>query len=123
MLWWPLNTNAPELSKPPNSSPGYRRVSIVRDGERALGASHPFYAMPPISQFKRFDVRELIRGGVEPFPEIRKRVDTLETGQGLLVIAPFLPSPLIEKLSSEGYATKVERGVGAGWMVYFWREA
>lgn len=78
--------------------------------------------MPPINQFKRFDVREMIRSGVEPFPEIRNRVDALEPGKGLLVIAPFLPSPLIEKFSSEGFATKVERGAGADWMVYIWRE-
>ena len=75
-----------------------------------------------MSQFKRFDVRELIRGGGEPFPEIRKRVDALEAGKGLLLIAPFLPSPLIEKLGSEGFASKVERGAGTDWMVYFWRE-
>jgi len=75
-----------------------------------------------MNQFKRFDVRELIRGGGEPFPEIRKRVDALEAGTGLLLIAPFLPSPLIEKLGSEGFASKVERGAGTDWMVYFWRE-
>jgi len=76
-----------------------------------------------MNQFKRFDVREMIRSGVEPFPEIRKRIDALEAGKGLLVIAPFLPSPLIEKLGSEGFASRIERGAGADWMVYFWREA
>jgi len=79
--------------------------------------------MPPMNQFKRFDVREMIRSGVEPFPEIRKRIDGLEAGKGLLVIAPFLPSPLIEKLGSEGFASRIERGASVDWMVYFWREA
>ena len=78
--------------------------------------------MPPLTQFKRFDVRELIRNGGEPFREIRKRVDALKPTEGLLIVAPFLPSPLIEKLSSEGFSSKVERGQGADWMVYFWRE-
>lgn len=73
-------------------------------------------------QFKRFDVREMIRTGIEPCPEIRKRIDSLGPGKGLVVIAPFLPSPLIEKLSNEGFASKLERGAGADWMVYFWRE-
>ena len=36
---------------------------------------------------------------------------------------PFLPSPLVEKLTSEGFASKIERGNGADWLVYFWREA
>ena len=79
--------------------------------------------MPPLNQFKRFDVRDLIRRGTEPFPEIRKRVDALKPDEGLIIIAPFLPSPLIEKLGSEGFASKVERGSGADWVVYFWRGA
>ena len=81
------------------------------------------YPMPPLSQFKRFDVRDLLRRGVEPFPEIRRRVDALGSGEGLILIAPFLPSPLIEKLGSEGFLSKLELGNGADWVVYFWREA
>ncbi|HEX7654997.1 MAG TPA: DUF2249 domain-containing protein [Verrucomicrobiae bacterium] len=53
---------------------------------------------------------------------MRRRVDALQPGEGLLVIAPFLPSPLIEKLQGEGFTAKVERGGGAEWLVYFWRE-
>jgi len=79
--------------------------------------------MPPINRFKRFDVRNLLQRGVEPFPEIHKRVELLTTDEGLIVIAPFLPSPLIEKLAGEGFSSKVERGHGADWMVYFWRTA
>ena len=78
--------------------------------------------LPPLNQFKRFDVRDLISRGVEPFPEIHKRVCALPAGHGLIIVAPFLPSPLIERLGAEGFASKVERGSGADWMVYFWRE-
>jgi len=79
--------------------------------------------MPPIQKFKRFDARSLIAQGVEPFPEIRRRVEALQAGEGLIVVAPFLPSPLVERLSGEGFAAKVERGSGADWLVYFWPEA
>ncbi len=79
--------------------------------------------MPPINKFKRFDVREILSRGVEPFPEIRKRVDALNPDEGLIVVAPFLPSPLIEKLNSEGFLSKLERGNGADWIIYFWRGA
>jgi uncharacterized protein (DUF2249 family) len=79
--------------------------------------------MPPINRFKRFDVRGLLQRGVEPFPDIHKRLDALKPDEGLIVIAPFLPSPLIEKLAGEGFSSKVERGNGADWMVYFWRTA
>jgi len=78
--------------------------------------------MLPLNRFKRFDVRDLIRRGGEPFPEIRKRVDALKPDEGLIIVAPFLPSPLVEKLHGEGFASKVERGQGSDWMVYFWRE-
>lgn len=79
--------------------------------------------MPPINQFKRFDVREILAHGVEPFPQIRQRVDALKPGEGLIVVAPFLPSPLIEKLNSEGFQSRLERGKGADWIIYFWHGA
>jgi len=76
---------------------------------------------PP--NFKRFDVRKLIAQGIEPFPEIRKCVDALANGEGLAVIAPFLPSPLIEKLRGENYHSRVEPQPDGSWITYFWREA
>lgn len=78
--------------------------------------------MLPLNQFKRFDVRPLLARGVEPFPEVRKRVDTLKPNEGLIVIAPFLPSPLVERLKGEGFEAKLEKGNGADWIIYFWRE-
>ena len=61
--------------------------------------------------------------GAEPFSTIRERIDALRDDEGLSVIAPFLPSPLIEKLGSEGFQLRVERQVGGGgWVVHFWRE-
>jgi len=79
--------------------------------------------MPPMKKFKRFDVREILARGGEPFPAIRQRVDALRPDEGLLVVAPFLPSPLIEKLNGEGFRSKLERGNGADWIIYFWRGA
>lgn len=78
--------------------------------------------MPPLNKFKRFDVREMIRDGVEPFPFISERVAKLKPNEGVIIVAPFLPSPLIEKLGSEGFESKVERGTGADWLVYFWQQ-
>ncbi len=72
--------------------------------------------------FKKLDVRPLIAKGIEPFATIRDRVDSLKKDEGLTVIAPFLPSPLIEKLGREGFHSRVERQVGGGWTVHFWRE-
>lgn len=78
--------------------------------------------MLPLNQFRRFNVRDFIHKGMEPFPEIRKRVDALKPDEGIIIVAPFLPSPLIEKLTAEGFASKIERGKGSDWIVYLWRE-
>lgn len=80
-------------------------------------------SMPAISQFKRLDVRPLLKRGEEPLPAILKRVQELATGAGLIVIAPFLPSPLIELLGSQGFQSKVEHGEAGSWIVYFWRKS
>jgi hypothetical protein len=93
------------------------------DGRPAASEDHRRTMMPPLNKFKRFDVRGMLAQGIEPFPEIFKRVSALGRDEGLILVAPFLPSPLVEKLGSEGFASKVERGQGSDWMVYFWREA
>ena len=72
--------------------------------------------------FKRLDVRPLIARGSEPFATIRARVATLKTGEGLTVVAPFLPSPLIEKLGSEGFRSSVQHQPDGAWAVNFWRD-
>lgn len=78
---------------------------------------------PQIQRFRRCDVRPILAQGGEPLPEIRRRLDRVEAGEGLLVMAPFLPSPLIEVLGGEGWLSRVERGRGADWLVYFWRSS
>jgi hypothetical protein len=78
--------------------------------------------MPPLANFRRVDVRDLIRRGGQPLPEIHQRAANIQDGEGLIVIAHFLPSPLIELLGGEGFRSKLERGKGSDWIVYFWRE-
>jgi Uncharacterized conserved protein (DUF2249) len=73
-------------------------------------------------KFKNLDVRPILARGDEPFAEIRARIDAPAPGEGLSVIAPFLPSPLIEKLGSEGFQSRVERQPGSSWVTYFWRD-
>lgn len=77
--------------------------------------------MKPTS-FKTFDVRPLLARGDEPFDAIRARVDALLAGQGVTILAPFMPAPLIELLRSEGFASSMERRADGAWAVSFWRE-
>jgi uncharacterized protein (DUF2249 family) len=72
--------------------------------------------------FKRFDVRRLLSEGGEVFPEIRRRVDALKPGEGLAIIAPFLPSPLIERLRNEDFTSRAEPQPDGSWVTYFWRD-
>jgi len=78
--------------------------------------------MPPLSKFKRFDVRPLLKRGEEPLPRLLKKVQALNSDEGIIIFAPFLPSPLIELLGSQDFRSKVERGEEGSWIVYFWRE-
>lgn len=72
-------------------------------------------------KFKTLDLRPILASGVEPFSEIKATVDALRPEEGLCVIAPFLPSPLIETLTGDGFQSRVERHSGS-WVTHFWRE-
>jgi uncharacterized protein (DUF2249 family) len=73
-------------------------------------------------KFKVFDARPLLASGEEPLPQIRARIDGLPAGQGLTVVAPFVPAPLIERLKSEGFSFTMEHRADGAWAVSFWRE-
>ncbi len=73
-------------------------------------------------KFKTFDVRPHLARGEEPLPLIRARVDALQPGEGVTVVAPFLPAPLVELLKSEGFASTMERRADGAWAVNFWKE-
>jgi len=72
--------------------------------------------------FKTFDVRPHLARGEEPFPLIRARVDALASGQGVTILAPFMPAPLIELFRSEGFHSTLERRHDGAWAVNFWKE-
>ncbi len=73
-------------------------------------------------KFKVLDVRPILARGADPFPQIRAKVARLTSEQGLTVIAPFLPAPLIEVLRSEGFSSAPEHRSDGSWAVNFWRE-
>jgi uncharacterized protein (DUF2249 family) len=65
------------------------------------------------------DVRPMIEAGVEPRARLFAAVNELAPAQSLVVIAPFLPSPLIERLKADDLeATATHRADGA-WEVRF----
>lgn len=76
--------------------------------------------MPPLARFQKLDVNQFQVMGLEPCAIIFAKVAELRPGEGLLITASFLPSPLIEKLQGEGFVSRVERGAGRNWRVYLW---
>ncbi|NBX60275.1 MAG: DUF2249 domain-containing protein [Opitutaceae bacterium] len=41
---------------------------------------------------------------------------------GVTIIAPFMPAPLIELLKGEGFKSTIERRHDGAWAVNFWLE-
>jgi hypothetical protein len=90
--------------------------------ERCVLLFSPLLATMKHTRVFKFDVRKLLALGIEPFPEIRKRVDALKPAEGIVIIAPFLPAPLIERLQSEGFKSRSEHQADGSWSTQFWRE-
>jgi uncharacterized protein (DUF2249 family) len=64
----------------------------------------------------------VIASGGEPFSNIMAAVAAVAAGDTLVLVTPFLPSPLIEKLQSEGFAARSERQGDGSWQTSFQRE-
>lgn len=78
--------------------------------------------MPPEPRKVRtLDVRPLIARGEEPFTKIMALVATVAPGESFVLLTPFLPAPLIEKLQSEGFETRPERRADGSWQTQFTR--
>lgn len=76
---------------------------------------------PARSHPRVLDVRGSLARGEQPFARIVQTAAALKPGESFLLVTPFLPSPLIEKLQSEGFLTSPElRGDGA-WQTAFRR--
>jgi hypothetical protein len=70
---------------------------------------------------RTLDVRPLLARGDEPFTEIMSTVADLGPDEHLLLLTPFLPSPLIEKLRADGFEARPERARDGTWRTHFLR--
>lgn len=66
-------------------------------------------------------MRPLIARGEEPFQKIMRTIASLEPEENLLLVTPFRPSPLIERLQSAGFAARPERMADGSWQTHFLR--
>jgi uncharacterized protein (DUF2249 family) len=77
---------------------------------------------PETRKTRTLDLRPIIAAGDEPFTKIMAAVAAVGLGETLLLVTPFLPSPLIEKLHAEGFAARPERRSDGSWQTSFRRE-
>jgi uncharacterized protein (DUF2249 family) len=75
----------------------------------------------PRPKTRTLDVRPVFSRGEEPFRVIMTAIGSLEPGEALLLISPFIPAPLIEKLQSEGFSARPERRADGAWQTEFRR--
>lgn len=70
---------------------------------------------------RTLDVRPIIADGGSPLEAVMDAVGALSETESLLLVTPFLPSPLIEKLNSEGFTARPERRNDGAWETRFSR--
>lgn len=75
-----------------------------------------------VSNFVDLDVRPALRAGEEPFGLIMAAVASLQEGEGLCLIAPFKPVPLLHVLGSKGFSHEMTELDGGDWEVRFMPE-
>ncbi len=73
-------------------------------------------------KFTTFDARVIMARGEEPREKILAAASTVGPSEGLSVISPFLPSPLIERLQADGFSARPERRGDGSWQTFFWRD-
>lgn len=68
------------------------------------------------------DVRDDLREGREPFGDIMKALQETPQGHTFVLLATFLPEPLIALLGDQGYKSEAVELPGGEWRVAFRRE-
>lgn len=69
------------------------------------------------------DVRDLLRGGGEPFSKIMAAVASLPDGAVLRLRAIFEPAPLYTVLAKRGFTHETRADAPDDWSVWFWKSA
>lgn len=84
--------------------------SAVAESERSDGADEPGW-VKSLKIVKTLDARPMLEAGEHPIGEVMKELGALKSGEGFILVTPFLPAPLIDMARSKGYEnyTRVEK--------------
>ncbi|RLE19314.1 MAG: hypothetical protein DRJ14_01085 [Acidobacteria bacterium] len=69
------------------------------------------------------DIRDDIDAGVQPISIVMKKLNTLNEGEILKVIAPFEPVPLIDLAKKKGFAVHLDKENDTGFMAVYFRKS
>jgi len=69
--------------------------------------------------YKELDVRPILAEGGEPFQAIMAAVESLAPGEGLTLLAPFKPQPLLSVMERKGFLYQVSALDGGDFQVRF----
>ena len=73
------------------------------------------------AEWVALDVRSVLAGGTDPLQLIQKTIRELSPTRGLALTAPFVPTPLVQLLSKQGFAAHSHRYAPDEVTTWLWR--
>lgn len=67
----------------------------------------------------RLDIRPIVARGEEPFAPIMAVIAKLGPADEMVILSPFLPAPLIERMQAAGYEVHPELQGDGSWSTRF----
>jgi uncharacterized protein (DUF2249 family) len=67
----------------------------------------------------RLDIRPMVARGEEPYAAIMAIIAKLGPADEMVIVSPFIPAPLIERMQSAGFEAQPERQGDGSWITRF----
>jgi len=98
---------------------GLESLTDVTD-EQSIGAKPAWLDENNIH--RTFDAKDMIASGGHPLPQVLGDLNNFEQGRIYLLITPFLPAPLIDKVKELGYEAWTDKMANDTFLNYFIRK-
>jgi len=69
-----------------------------------------------------YDAREMLSGGGHPVEKVLGDIATFKAGEIYLLITPFMPAPLIEKVKAQGFENWTQGENDSVFRNYFYKK-
>lgn len=109
--------NVEEMVNRLREKAGQGAISIINEGGQKYTTARPSWFRED-AVISSIDIREMLNRGEQPVHEVLAAAKRLEKDQILMIIAPFIPAPLLDKTLSLGYRHWVEDAGDGSFMVY-----